>query len=247
MSIAPVKPTVVLTVDDHPLIRSALREALRVMARRVELLEASNPEEGLALLGQRPDTALIFLDLNFQDHDGLAFIERFREAAPAVPLIVYTMHEDPSTLKQALARGAAGVIPKTHSRKLLQGAVQVVIEGGIYLPPHLARQLAVPQASPAGALKPDVTQGATRDPKRTAVTPQQRRILELLAQGLPNKEIARKLGIAANTVKNQLTMVFDTLRVSNRTQAAIAARALVSRAKKAVRDDRGTQSDPEQD
>lgn len=206
---------VVLTVDDHPLIRSALREVVGLMAERVELLEASNPEEGLALLRGRPDIDLVFLDLHFSQHDGLGFIERFRAAAPAAPLIIYTMHEDLPTLKQALACGAAGIVPKTHSPKLLEKAIELVMDGGIYLPPELARQLASPQAGPE------------LRPRSVAMSEQQWKILELLAEGLPNKAIARALGIASSTVKNQLTVVFGKLGVSNRTQAAIAARALI--------------------
>jgi DNA-binding NarL/FixJ family response regulator len=213
----PAKPSVVLTVDDHPLIRSALREVLCVMAERIDLLEASNPDDGLSLLAGRPDIDLVFLDLNFPHHDGLAFVERFRAAAPAVPLIVYTMHEDAQTLRHALARGAAGVVPKTHSAKLLQKAIELVMEGGIYVPPELARSLASEEA--AGAVCPQAV----------AMSRQQWKILELLANGLPNKEIARKLGIASSTVKNQLTTVFERLGVSNRTQAAVAARALVEK------------------
>lgn len=209
------RQTVVLTVDDHPLIRSALREVVGLMARPVELLEASNPEEGLALLQRRPDTDLVFLDLNFAQHEGLAYVERYRAAAPAVPLLIYTMHEDAPTLRQALARGAAGIVPKTHAPKLLQKAIELVMDGGIYLPPQLARQLAAPDAAPA-----------PRAPA-LAMSEQQWKILELLAQGLPNKAIAKQIGVAASTVKNQLTVVFDKLGVSNRTQAAIAARSLL--------------------
>ena len=204
------KPAVVLTVDDHPLIRSALREVLRTMAERLELLEASDPEAGLALLRCRPEIDLVFLDLQFSRHDGLAFIDQFRAAAPAAPLIVYTMHEDAPTLKQALARVAVGIVPKTHSAKLLQRAIGLVMDGGVYVPPELARVL------------------ARHDEVRAhPMSQQQWRILELLAQGLPNKEIARQLGIASSTVKNQLTAVFEKLGVANRTQAAMAARALL--------------------
>jgi DNA-binding NarL/FixJ family response regulator len=206
------KSLVVLTVDDHPLMRSALREVIGLTAERVELLEAEDPPEGLALLERRPDIDLVLLDLNFAAHDGLAFIERFRAAAPATPLLIYTMREDAATLKQALARGAVGIVPKTHSAKLLQKAIELVMDGGIYLPPDLARQLASPEVAP---------------PPSPSMTEQHWRILELLAQGLPNKAIARDLGIAPSTVKNQLTLVFDKLGVSNRTQAAIAARALI--------------------
>lgn len=210
------RPLVVLTVDDHPLIRSALREVVGLMAERVELIEASNPEDGLAALRARPDTDLVFLDLNFSRHDGLAFVAKFRAAAPAVPVLIYTMHEDVTTLRQALAQGASGIVPKTHPPRLLQKAIELVIEGGVYLPPELARQLAAPDAAPP-----------TPHPQALAMSAQQWKILELLAEGSPNKAIARELGIAASTVKNQLTVVFGKLGVSNRTQAAIAARALL--------------------
>ena len=81
----PAKPSVVLTVDDHPLIRTALREVLCVMSEHIDLLEASDPDEALALLPARPDIDLVFLDLHFSQHDGLASLEKFRAAAPAVP------------------------------------------------------------------------------------------------------------------------------------------------------------------
>ncbi len=203
----------VLAVEDHPLIRSALREVLHLMAERVELLEAATPPDGLAMLERRPDLDLVMLDVNFAQHDGLAFIDRFRAAASATPLMVYTMHEDPPTLKLALGRGAAGIVPKTHSPAMLQKAIELVMDGGIYVPPELARALASPGAEPAAA--------------PADLSGQQWRLLELLAQGLPNKTIARELGLAPSTVKNQLTVLFGKLGVSNRTQAAIAARSLL--------------------
>src|SRR5262245_3063650 len=214
-SARPSRSLVVLTVDDHPLIRAGRLEVVSLMAERIELVEAANPDEGLVVLAQRPEIDLVFLDLNFSQHEGLAYVEKFRAAAPAAPLIIYTIHEDVATLRQALARGATGIVPKTHSPKLLQKAIELVIDGGVYLPPELARQLAAPDAAPPAR------------PQTLQMSEQQWRILELLAQGSPNKTIARQLGIAASTVKNQLTVVFGKLGVSNRTQAAIAARALL--------------------
>jgi len=206
-----LKSLVVLTVEDHPLMRSALREVIGLVAERMELLEAADPPEGLALLERRRDVDLVLLDLNFAAHRGEDFIARFRAASPASPLVVYTMHEDAATLKQALARGAVGIVPKTHSATQLQKAIEIVMDGGVYVPPELAHQLASPDP-------------AERAP---SMSEQQWKILERLAQGFPNKAIAKDLGIAPSTVKNQLTLVFDKLGVSNRTQAAIAARALV--------------------
>lgn len=209
---ASARSLVVLTVDDHPLMRSALRELIGLMAERVELLEAADPAQGLAILEQRRDADLVLLDLNFSGHSGLDFIQRFRTTSPATPIIVYTMHEDTAILKQALAQGAAGIVPKTHSAKHLQKAIEVVMDAGVYLPPELARQLASPEPP---------------SPTTLNLSDQQRKILELLARGLPNKVIANELGVAPSTVKNQLTVIFGKLGVSNRTQAAIAARTLV--------------------
>jgi DNA-binding NarL/FixJ family response regulator len=208
------KALTALIVDDHPLMRSALREALAPQC--AEIIEAENPEQGLERLAARPEVDVIVLDLNFSSHEGLAFIPRYRQAAPAAPLVIYTIHEDAHTLNRALALGAAGVIPKTHSQALLQKAIALVMEGGVYVPPLLARTLSSPLSQ----------EGA--DQTLNAMTAQQRRILELLAEGAPNKDIARKLGLASSTVKNQLTVIFQRLGVANRTQAAIAARALLA-------------------
>jgi DNA-binding NarL/FixJ family response regulator len=222
MPLSPVRarPAVVLTVDEHPLMRSALREVLHAIAQDIELIEASNPEEGLASVGRRPHIDLIVLDLNFSRHNGLVFVERYRAAAPAVPLVILTMHEDAPTLKQALACGAAGIIPKTHSARLVQRAIELVMEGGVYLPPDFTRQLAAEETGVAG-------RPAEKRKEPFPMSEQQLKILGLVANGLSNKEIARKLGLASSTVKNQLTVVFDRLGVSNRTQAAISARTLL--------------------
>src|SRR5689334_10505167 len=90
------KALTALIVDDHPLMRSALREALAPQC--AEIVEAENPEEGLERLAARPDVDVIVLDLNFSTHEGLAFIPRYRQAAPAAPLVIYTIHEDAHTL-----------------------------------------------------------------------------------------------------------------------------------------------------
>jgi DNA-binding NarL/FixJ family response regulator len=212
----------VLSVDDHPLIRSALGEVLAEVADPLELIEASHPEEGLELLREHASVDLAFMDLSYPQHDGLQFIERFRAAAPATPLVVFTMHDQPKPLMQALERGAAGVVPKRHSRMLLLKAVELVMAGGVYVPHELVHALALKD----GTHTPPPARAESRVASPVAMSPQQQRILHFLAEGVSNKQIARELGIASSTVKNQLTLVFEKLGVSNRTQAAIAVRAL---------------------
>src|SRR5258706_3806604 len=205
---------VVLSVDDHPLIRSALREALRDIAEAVELLEAPNPQQAIALLTSRIDTDLVLLDLTFPRHSGLGFIRRLRQIAPAVPLIVYTMHEDAPTLRKALAYGAAGVIPKTHNTTLLLSAIQLVMNGGMYLPPELARKLACDGRG-------------SRRPAPAGLTEQQWQVLRLIGKSLSNKAIAKTPGIAFHTVRQHVNVVFERLGMPNRTETPIATPELL--------------------
>src|ERR1044072_3407098 len=123
-------PTVVLAVDDHPLIRSALREIVScVGAGCTELLEAGDPAEGLALLAQRHDIDLVFLDLSFGGDDGLDYVERYRATAGLVPLILYTMHEDAATLAPALARARARALGH-HPEEPPRAAPGARVRGG---------------------------------------------------------------------------------------------------------------------
>lgn len=213
------KSMTVLAVDGHPLMRGGLGELLRQTTERLELLEASHPDEGLRLVSGRVDVDLIFLDAGSTHSGNLAYVERFRAAAPGTPLIFSTLDEEPASLRRAIELGAAAVVPKTHSRRLVQMAIELVMEGGCYAPPELLRSL----AAGASVAREELVQ---RGPRTGGMSPQQKRILQFLAEGVSNKQIARELGIAPSTVKNQLTAVFDKLGVSNRTQAAIAARAL---------------------
>lgn len=236
-------PKVVLSVDDHPLIRSALREMLAAMSPLMEMLEAPEPESALALLRRRQDVDLILLDLHFARHNGLDFLGDIRSAAPAAPLVVYTVFEDLATLRQALACGASGIVPKTHSMELLRAAIELVMQGGIYLPPELARQFARTDATTLavtapvaiseqqrkilGLLGKGAVAGGNYAPPQAAseswrdieLTGRQADVLRLIVRGLANKEIAKQLQIAEDTVKQHARAAYAVLGVSSRTQA----------------------------
>jgi DNA-binding NarL/FixJ family response regulator len=206
-------PMLVLSVDDHPLIRSALRDELLQLVPEVTLLEAPNPPEAIDLLRQHPNTELVFLEIAYAAYDGLRYLRTIRDLAPAAPLIVYTMHEDPLVLRRALDLGATGVVPKTHNANLLLRAIELVMQGGIYLPPALARSLA---SLPATLRSP-----------HSALTTSELNVLRLLADGSPNKVIATRLGIAISTVKKHTQSLFQKINVRNRTEAALAAHYLL--------------------
>ena len=212
-----LKELSVLAVDAYPLMRSGLREVLSTIAEKVHLIEGADVEEGFLRLQEHPNQDLIVLDLDFAIRDVLAPVRRFRASAPTVPLLVHTMREDAHLFRQALCEGASGVMPKTHSMALVRKAIELVMGGGIYVPPQLARLVSTQNG---GCLRWQT--GNTSVP---AMSMQQWQIAELVAGGAPNKAIARALGIAASTVKNQLTTIFQYLGVSNRTEAAVALRS----------------------
>jgi DNA-binding NarL/FixJ family response regulator len=213
----------ILVVDDHPLVRDALRENLRQLEHGVEVLEACSSEEALALAGQHSDLDLVLLDLHLPDARGSSALIALRERHPEIPVVVLSAQSDRGTVLEALDKGAMGFVPKTAGTQVILGALRLVLSGGIYLPTEVL------SASPAGANAGNRFEPAEPDSMRLAkkpvdlgLTPRQAQILALLVQGKPNKIISRELGLAESTVKIHITSILRALNVSNRVQAVIA-------------------------
>ncbi len=194
----------ILVVDDHPLFRSGIAGVIADLAAAVETTEASSCEKALALLAAGREFALILLDLNLPGMDGMTGLARLRDAAPATPVVVLSATEDSRKIKQAIAAGAKGYVPKSAGRDILLNALRLVLSGGVYLPINIME-------SPAPA--------ATAE----QLTPRQRDVLQWLVRGKSNKEIADLLGMAENTVRVHVAAIFRYLDVKNRTEAGYAA------------------------
>ncbi|HSD60214.1 MAG TPA: response regulator transcription factor [Burkholderiales bacterium] len=208
----------ILVVDDHPLIREALRTVLRDLDPSIALVEAENGAATLAAAREHADLDLVLLDLSLPDGNGLVILETLRETYPALPVVVLSATEDPDTVTRALDGGAMGFIPKTSSNRLLLNALRLVLAGGVYLPAQVLGQAhaaagAVPTARPGSPAKTPADIGLTR---------RQAQVLGLMVQGKPNKLICRELDLAEGTVKIHITAILRALGVSNRTQAVIA-------------------------
>jgi len=130
----------VLVVDDHPLIREALRQVLKQLDKHIELLEAPGAKEALAAAAQHDDLDLILLDLTLPGGDGFELLRELRERYPAVPVVVLSASDQPETVMRALDDGAMGFIPKTSNNDVLVGALRLVLSGGVYLPLEVLRQ-----------------------------------------------------------------------------------------------------------
>ena len=216
----------ILIVDDHPLIREALRHVLTVLDADIKLIEAQNFSEGLAAAGDNPDLDLILLDLGLPDIKGADALEQLRQRYPALPTVVLSASEDPATVTRAIETGAMGFIPKTTSSHLLLTALRLVLAGGVYLPLEILRQHeGTPE--PALRLAAEASSGGKMlTPRELGLTARQADVLALMVHGKPNKLIARELELAEGTVKIHVTAILKTLNVNNRTQAVIAVSKL---------------------
>jgi DNA-binding NarL/FixJ family response regulator len=199
----------VLVVDDHPMVREGLRSLLAGAVSGWD--EAATGEEALTRLARgKPD--LVLLDIHLPDTDGLTLLGRIKAAAPRIPVIMVTMHDQPEYVRQAMKRGAAGYVLKGVTRRELLAAVRAAAEGEVVIPPALL-----------SGLLGDVGATAVRGRASDELTAVEREVLQYVTQGLTNKEIAERLRWSVGTVKKYVQRILEKLQVSDRTQAAVEA------------------------
>src|SRR5262245_5764416 len=208
----------ILVVDAHFLIREALRDCLKTLNRHATVLEAVNGHQAMQLISEHNDIRLIVLELDLPDRDGFSVLGELRERHPTTPVVVLSIRQDRDSVTRALDLGALGFIPKSGLREVMVGALDLVLAGGVYMPPEfLSRD---PSANPKPAC---IAPGARPvRPADLGLTSRQADVLELMMTGKSNKEISRRLNLALPTVKNHVTAVLKAIKVTNRTAAGIA-------------------------
>lgn len=198
----------VLLIDDHPLILAALSHVIEALGEEVAVIAVDHAEAARAALKSQNDLDLVLLDLHLGEVSGFDLLDEFRADYPALPIVVISASEQAADVMRAIDHGAMGFVPKRSGTDLLTEALQLVLAGGIYVPPlGFLPQQATPE--PAKPVLP-------------GLTPRQNAVLALLLQGKPNKIIARELDIAVDTVKDHVAAVLKLLGVSTRTQAVLA-------------------------
>jgi DNA-binding NarL/FixJ family response regulator len=198
----------VLAVDDHPVVRAGLAQLLG-QADDIELIGvAEDGERALAIVRER-ETDVVLMDLEMPGMDGIQATARIRHEHPRTQLVVLTSFSDSDRVLDALDAGAIGYLLKgADPDELLQG-IRAAARGESPLAPRAASELLTPRAG--------------RRPVE-GLTPREREVLLMVAQGLPNKQIARRLEISERTVKGHLTHIFERIGVTDRTQAALWAK-----------------------
>src|SRR5918993_1970003 len=206
-----------LIADDHPLFRAALRGAAKDAVPDLEVREADSLDSVLARLDEEPGIDLVLLDLHMPGNHGLAGLAAIRAQHPGVAVVVVSANDDPRVVRRALDHGAAGYLPKSTGLDDLREAIRSVLALEQWLPPKL-------RTAVDGA--PSTPNDAALAARLASLSPQQFRVLALVAEGLLNKQIADRLGVQERTVKAHLTAIFERLGVRNRTQASVILREL---------------------
>ncbi len=205
----------VIVADDHPLFRTAIKEALQASQGDTSFLEASSFETLQKLVDDNPDVDLVLLDLHMPGVSGFAGLVYLCKRYPSVPVVIISANEDPVVIQRALEHGAAGFIPKSSDIKTITSAIEDILMGEVWAPEST-------QSSLPGT---NVSELALAE-RMAQLTPQQFKVLMSVSQGLLNKQIAYDMGISEATVKAHVTAIMNKLGVSNRTQAVLAASKL---------------------
>lgn len=213
----------VLMVDDHVMFLQGLKTLLQVLAPELNVDTAANLGDGLQMAAATAYD-LVLLDWHLgegqHDSDGDASMRRLREVGCAARIVVLSGETKATLIRHTIEQGAAGFIPKKYSSEVMLAALNVVVSGGIFLPPEALREETLAVSSHSPRAPGELVDIETR---YASLTPRQADVYRAAARGLPNKLIARELGIAESTVKTHLLAVYAVLGVNNRTQAAFQA------------------------
>jgi DNA-binding NarL/FixJ family response regulator len=208
----PVKTVIV--ADDHPLFRTALSAALKPVLPDAKVIEADSFPALQNALTQHGAPDLVLLDLNMPGVRGFSSLLFLRSEYPTVPVVVVSGYDEPPLIQRVLQFGAMGFIPKTTSLEVMGQAVRSALNGTIWTPEPL------PKA------EKDSVDGEIAY-KVASLSPQQLRVLLMLADGRLNKQIAHELSITEATVKAHMTVILRKLGLARRTQAAVLAQRLM--------------------
>lgn len=214
----------VLLVEDHELFRDGVTLILEALDDDIEILWRGTTAGVHELIEQGEQLDLVLLDYNLPDGNGLDCLQFVLSHNPETPAILLSAEQDSNLIQSALAAGAKGFITKTSSSKVMLSAIQLVLSGGLYVPPEM---LNPSSQTPAAASRPTTSStplGVNTSSRQHQLTGRQKEVLIEMVKGLSNKEIARELNMSPSTVKVHVAAILRELEVKNRTQAVTYAR-----------------------
>ncbi len=208
----------ILIADDHPIFRDGLKRLLALEEGFEVVGEAGTGDEVLELVHTtEPD--ILLLDLRMPGLDGLSVLQRLKYTGSKARVIVLTASEDKNEFVQAMKHGCSGIVLKQTATELLFKSIRKVYSGEIWLDSHTTAAVMRQFAAPGRG----VVDADRKARERNPLSPREREIVSLVAQGFKNKEIAERIFISEQTVKNHLHNIFDKLGVSDRLELALYA------------------------
>ncbi len=207
----------VLIADDHPIVREGLRKLL-VLEEDIEVVGEVGDGDGVVRAVDEAETDIVLLDLRMPGMDGLTALQKIQKLNRPTKVIVLTASEDKNEFVQAMKLGCSGIVLKQTASELIVKSIRKVYAGEIWLDSHTTAAVMRQFASPMEAAAQGVR---ARD--RSPLSQREREIVALVAQGYKNKEMAEKMFISEQTVKNHLHNIFDKLGVSDRLELALYA------------------------
>lgn len=199
----------IIIADDHPLFRGALRQAISGMEGDHHIAEAGDFAAAHQAATAHPGADLMLLDLAMPGVSGFSGLMALRAEFPNLPVVIVSASDDGATVHRALQLGASGFISKSSGIDEIRQSISRVLEGDIATPPGYH---GAPESDPESA---DLIN------RLKTLTPQQSRVLGMLAEGLLNKQIAYELGVSEATIKAHVSAILLKLNVDSRTQAVI--------------------------
>ena len=200
---------VVIIADDHPLFRDAIKQAIEGLMPNCSFRLAGDLEDLRQQLREIQSVELVLLDLTMPGTTGFSGLLSIRSEFQDIPVIVVSATEDPLTIRKCIELGASGFIPKSSGAEYIVEGIQSVQSGEVWTPPNVDIEADMDEVS-----RELLT-------KIQSLTPQQTRVLSMLAEGLLNKQIAYELSVSEATVKAHVSAVLLKLNVDSRTQAVI--------------------------
>lgn len=224
MEETPKRKIRIVLADDHPIVRDGLKKMLAMESDFEVVGEASDGREALEQI-QIHEPDVLLLDLRMPNLDGLSALQTLQHINRKTKVIILTASEDKNEFVQAMKLGCSGIVLKQTAPELIVKSIRKVNAGEIWLDSHttaaVMRQFAT--AGSDGSGSSTGSGGSTKMRERSPLSAREREIVGLVAQGYKNKEMAEKMFISEQTVKNHLHNIFDKLGVSDRLELALYA------------------------
>lgn len=218
-----------LIADSHSLVRSGLKTILsQVTDCGAEIVEADSFDEAMSAIKENKEFDLVVIDTKLPDCLPVDAVKKIRECDKKVPVVLISSDDQWDLVFPAFRLGASGFIPKTYSEAITLNALRLILSGGVFIPYQAFSdrlcQISSPIPASAKVIQETIEKSVNRcQVEKLAMAPRQRDILKLMLTGQSNKEIARSLGLALGTVKNQVAVILRVLNANNRSQAILNA------------------------